>query len=99
MATTVEELTGIINGLTQVIKEQLTQSKLAQGATDKQIQDLTHAVSELTSSSSHVSTTDRPHILRLPQVNLPSFQGKPQEDLTNFLEQLTNLLMSSGVPS
>ena len=99
MATTVEELTGIINGLTQVVKEQLTQSKLAQGATDKQIQDLTHVVSELTSSSSHISTTDRPHTLRLPQVNLPSFQGKPQEDLENFLEQLTNLLMSSGVPS
>ena len=66
MATTVEELTGIINGLTQVVQEQLTQSKLAQGATDKQIHDLTHAVSELTSSSSHVLTTDKSHILRHP---------------------------------
>ena len=32
-------------------------------------------------------------------MNLPSFTGKPNEDLERFLEQLTNLLLLSGVPS
>ena len=32
---TVEELTGLIHGLTDVVKDQITQSKLNQGATDK----------------------------------------------------------------
>ena len=81
--TTVEELTGIINGLIQVVKGQLTQSKLAQGATDKQIQDLTHAVSELTSSSSHVSTTDRPHTLWLPS-EFTIFSGQIPERSGTF---------------
>ena len=98
---TVEELSGVVQGLAQVVKEQITQNKLAQGATDKQIQDLTSAVSELTQSSHSGSThsTERPQTLRLPQVDLPSFTGKPNEDLERFLEQLTNLLLSFGVPS
>ena len=98
---TVEELSGVVQGLAQVVKEQITQNKLAQGATDKQIQNLTSAVSELTQSSHSGSThsTERPQTLRLPQVNLPSFTGRPNEDLERFLEQLTNLLLSSGVPS
>ena len=97
---TVEELSGVVQGLAQVAKEEITQNKLAQGATDKQIQDLRSAVNELTQSSHSGSThsTERPQTLRLPQVNLPSFTGKPNEGLERFLEQLTNLLLSSGVP-
>ena len=54
---TVEEFSGVVKGLAQVVKEQITQNKLAQGTTDKQIQDLTSAVSsELTQSSRSGST-------------------------------------------
>ena len=96
---TVEELTRLIHGLTDVVKDQITQSKLNQGATDKQIHDLTKAVSDLTNASPAVSATEHPQTLRLPQVNLPSFTGEPKDDLERFLRQLTTLLISSGVPS
>ena len=57
---------------------------------------MTSAVSELTQSS---HSTERPQTLRLPQVNLPYFTGKPNEDPERFLEQLTNLPLLPGVPS
>ena len=97
---TVEELTGLTHGLTDVIKDQTTQSKLYQGATDQQIEGLAKAVSDLTNTSPAASTTtERLQTLPLPQVNLPSFNGETKNDSECFLEQLTTLLISSGVPS
>ena len=74
---TVEELSGVVQGLAQVVKEQITQNKLAQGATDKQIQDLTSAVSELTQSSHSGSThsMERPHTLHLPLFHRQAKRG------------------------
>ena len=97
----VEELTGIVQGLAGVVKDQLTQFKLNQGETEKQIQDLCKAVSDLTNTSSTASsavsvTNERPQTLRLPQVNLPSFAGQRKDDLERFLDQLTTLLTYSG---
>ena len=93
-------LTELIHGLTDVVKDQITQSKLNQGATDQQIQDLTKVVNDLANTSSAASTTtERPQILRLPQVNLPSFNGQKDDDLERFLEQSIILLISSYVPS
>ena len=94
---TVEGLTGLIHGLTDVVKDQITQSTLNQGPTDKQIHELTKAVSDLTNAA--VSATECPQPLQLPQVNLPSFTGEPKDDLEPFLRQLTTLLTSSCVPS
>ena len=82
---TVEELTGMICGLTDVVKDQITQSKLNQGATDKQIHDLTKAVSDLTNASPAVSATECPQPSWLPQVNLLSFTGEPKDNLGHFL--------------
>ena len=56
-------------------------------------------VSDLTNASPAVSATERPQPLRLLQVNFPSFIGEPKDDLECFLQQLTTLLISSGVPS
>ena len=53
----------------------------------------------MTNTSPAVSATERPQPLRLPQVNLPSFTGEQIDDLERFLQQLTTLLISSGVPS
>ena len=93
-------LTELIHGLTDIIKDQITQSKLNQGATGPQIQDLTKVVNDFANTSPAASTTtERPKILRLPQVNLSSFNGQPDDDLERFLEQSTILLISSGVPS
>ena len=89
---TVEELTGLIHGLTDVVKDQITQSKLNQGATDKQIHDLTKAVSDLTNASPAVSATERPQTLRLPQVNLPCFTGEPKDDLERFFTAINNFI-------
>ena len=82
---TVEELTGLIRGLTDVVKDQITQSKLNQGATDKQIHDLIKAVSDLTNTSPAVSATECPEPPCLPQVNLLSFTGEPKDNLGRVL--------------
>ena len=82
---TVEELTGLTRGLTDVVKDQITQSKLNQGATDKQIHDLTKAVCDLTNTSPAVSATECPQLSCLPKVNLLSFTGEPKDNLGRFL--------------
>ena len=99
--SSVEELRGLIDGLTQVVKGHLSIAKSAQGKTDSQLNQLAQSVSDLrvslptcTSSSSSSNSS-----LRLPQITLPTFHGKPKEDLERFLEKLTNLLQPSGVPS
>ena len=45
-------------------------------------------------NSSSVSTS-----LRLPQVTLPVYKGRPNENLNRFTNTLASLLKSSGVPS
>ena len=89
---TVEELTGLILDLTDVVKDRITRSKLNLGATDKQIHNLTKAVSDLTNASPAVSATERPQPLRLPQVNLPSFTGEPKHDLKRFFTAINNFI-------
>ena len=97
----VEELRGLIDGLTQVVKEHLNITKSAQAETDSQLNQLAESVSDLTVSiptgTSSPSSSNSPP--RLPQITLPTFHGKLKVDLERFLEKLTNLLQSSGVPS
>jgi hypothetical protein len=93
---TVEELTGLVKGLADVVKSQLTNQHDAQEANRQHIEALAKTVADLATnspSSSHVDT------LKLPQVVLPRYTGKPDEQLDRFLHQLTTLLKSSGVPA
>ena len=88
-----EEVLGLVSGLASVVKEQQIAAKDVSSQTQQQIQDLSHAVHELSQS---VRTKDVSHSsLRLPQLTLPEFTGK--ENLDRFAEQLTNVLSSSGV--
>ena len=91
-------MTGLIHGLTDVVKDQITLSKLNQGATDKKTHDLTKAVSDLTNASPAANaTTERPQTLRSSQVNLLSYIGEPKDGLERFPEQLNTLLISNLV--
>jgi hypothetical protein len=79
---TVEELTGIVKGLADVVKSQLTNQHDAQEANWQHIEALAKTVADLATnspSSSHVDT------LKLPQVVLPCYTGKPDEQLDRFL--------------
>ena len=48
--------------------------------------------------ASHSASSSNVDTLKLPQVVLPRYTGKPEEQLDRFLDQLTTLLKSSGVP-
>jgi hypothetical protein len=93
--TTVEELTGIVKGLADVVKSQLSSQHEAQEVNRQHIEALAKTVSDLASNSTNTSSVDT---LKLPQVVLPRYTGKPEEQLDRFLDQLTTLLKSSGVP-
>ena len=93
---TIEELTGIVKGLADVVKSQLSSQHEAQEAKRQHIDALAKTVSEFASHSASSSNVDT---LKLPQVVLPRYTGKPEEQLDRFLDQLTTLLKSSGVPS
>ena len=97
----VKELRGLIDGLKQEVKEHPNITKSAQETTDSQLNQLAQSASNLTVSlptgTSSPSSSNSP--FHLPQITLPTFHGKPKEDLEHFLEKLTNLLQSSGVPS
>ena len=93
---TIEELSGIVKGLADVVKSQLTNQHDAQEANRQHVEALAKTVADLATnspSSSHVDT------LKLPQVVLPRYTGKPDEQLDRFPDQLTTLLKYSGVPA
>ena len=92
---TIEELTGIVKGLADVVKSQLSSQHEAQEANRQHIDALAKTVSEMASHSASSSNVDT---LKLPQVVLPLYTDKPEEQLDRFLDQLTTLLKSSGVP-
>ena len=93
--TTVEELTGFVKGLADIVKSQLSSQHEAQEVNRQHIEALAKTVSDLASNSTNTSSVDT---LKLPQVVLPRYTGKPEEQLDRFLDQLTTLLKSSGVP-
>ena len=93
MSTKIEEVVGLVSGLAAVVKDQQTAAKDVTSETQKQIQDLSKAVHDLSQSLRSKDTSSSP--LRLPQLCLPEFTGK--ENLNRFAEQLTNVLLSSGV--
>ena len=91
---TIEELTGIVKGLADVVKSPLLSQHEAQEANRQHIDALAKTVSERASHSASSSNVDT---LKLPQVVLPRYTGKPEEQLDRFLDQLPALLKSSGV--
>ena len=92
---TIEELTGLVKGLADVLKSQLSSQHEAQDANRQHIDALAKTVSEMATHSASSSNVD---ILKLPQVVLPRYTGKPEEQLDCFLDQLTTVLKSCGVP-
>ena len=93
MSIKVEEVLGLVNGLAAVVKDQQTVAKDVTSETQKQIQDLSKAVHDLSQTMRSKDASSSP--LRLPQLTFPEFTGK--ENLDRFAEQLTNVLVSSGV--
>ena len=97
LAQDVAELSGIIKGLTEVVKQQATN----QNTTSKHIDDLAKQIKDV----SEGSTPHQPNpghgqqSLRLPQVQLLKFEGKISDDLDRFIEQFNSLIKSSSVSS
>ena len=91
--STIEEVLGVIQGLARVVKDQQATNRDLITNTQKQIDDLTSAVQELSAAvGKQDNASSSP--LRLPQITLPEFTGK--ENLDRFTEQLTHVLLSSG---
>ena len=82
-----EELLGLIQGLTSAIKVTPDNQK----TTQQNIQDIANTVKDLTTSKpSHNDS------LRLPPVNLPTYKGDPTEELEQFLEHFTGIITTSA---
>ena len=97
MAQDVAELSGIIKGLTEVVKQQAS----TQNTTSKHTDDLakqTKDVSEVSTPQHATPGHGHQSHLRLPQVQLPKFEGKISDDLNRFLEQFNSLIKCSGSP-
>ena len=96
LAQDVAELSGIIKGLTEVVKQQASN----QNTTSKHIDDLAKQTKDVSEGSTPQHPTPghghQSH-LRPSQVQLPKFEGKISDDLHRFLEQFTSLIKSSGV--
>ena len=100
--TTTEELLGLIKGLGEAVKGHLK----AHSKSQAELQQLTAAVGNLVEISSNSHSESVPQdsssvsrSLRLPQVTLPVYKGRPNANLNRFTNTLTSLLKSSGVPS
>ena len=93
--TSSEELFGLIHGLAGAIRDQHASSKDTIASTQQQIQDLSQAVAE--SSTSVRSRDPGQATLRLPPLSLPEFTGG--EYIDRFAEQLTQVLHSSNIHS
>ena len=99
MAST-KELNGLIRGLADVVQTQQKTNADAFKQTTEQLQNLLSTVEGLSKSIapqavSVLSHADAAPGLRLPHITLPVFTGKKNFDC--FVEQITNLLQSSGV--
>ena len=70
------------------MKSQLSSQHEAQEANHQHIDALAKTVSEMAFHSASSSNVDT---LKLPQVVLPHYTGKPEEQLDRFLDQLTTL--------
>ena len=97
LAQDVAELSGIIKGLTEVVKQQATN----QNTTSKHIDDLAKQIKDISEGSTphQANPCHGQQSLRLPQVQLPKFKGKISDDLDHFIEQFNSLIKSSGVSS
>ena len=98
---TVEELTGLLKGLADVVKSQKQANSTALQQTKEQLQNLSSTAEALSKTiTPHTTLTQSTNAsqagLRLPNIALPVFTGK--ETLDRFIEQLKSLLHSSGVP-
>ena len=98
---TVEELTGLLKSLADVVKSQQQANATALQQTTEQLQNLSSAVETLSKTiitpqtTQRQSSNDSPAGLRLPNITLPIYTGK--ENLDRFIDQITSLLQSSGV--
>ena len=97
--TTTEELLGLIKGLGEAVKDQLK----AHSESQAKLQQLAAAVGNLVKNSSNSHPESVPQnsssvstSLRLPQVTLSVYKGRPNENLNHFTNTLTSLLKSSG---
>ena len=93
---TVEELTGLLKGLADVVKSQQQANATALQQTTEQLQNLSSTVETLSKtiitpqSTPTQSSNDSPAGLRLPNITLPIYTGK--ENLDRFIDQITSLL-------
>ena len=93
-----EEATGLIQGLADVVKNQQQLQNTATQKTTEQLQTLSdtvaHLAQNLPSASPSIIQTNG---LRLPNLILPIYTGR--EHLDRFITQLESILKSSNVPS
>ena len=96
MMATVDETVGLIKGLAEVVKPQQLAQTQAYKETTEQLQQLSSTVEALSKSILPQALHGNDALgLRLPNATLPVFTGR--ENLDRFIEQITNLLRSSGV--
>ena len=88
-----EETLGLIKGLAAVVRDQNAAIK----SRADELTQLASAVKDLSTYVGQSSSTHPSSSLRLPNLTLPEFTGT--EDLDRFLEQFTQVLQSSGVPT
>ena len=93
-----EEATGLIQGLADVVKNQQQLQNTAIQKTTEQLQTLSDTVANLAqnlpSASPSIIQTNG---LRFPNLILPIYTGR--EHLDRFITQLESILKSSNVPS
>ena len=98
---TVEELTGLLKGLADVVKSQQQANATALQQTTEQLQNLSSTVETLSKTiitpqmMPTQSSNDSPAGQHLPNITLPIYTRK--ENLDRFIDQITSLLQSSGV--
>ncbi len=76
-----------LKGLGDVVKSQLSCQHKAHEVNRQKIEALAKTVSDLASNSMNTSSINT---LKLPQVVLPRYTGKPEEQLDCLLDQLTS---------
>ena len=89
--TTPKEVLGLVKGLADVVHTQQKAQKETLDESNKQINNFANSVKIITKTKQH-----GPFGLKLPQINLPKYHGRPEEDLERFIEQLRSTLESSN---
>ena len=85
---TPEELLGLIQGLTSAVKATHDNQK----TTQQYIQEIADTVKNLaTTKPSHN------YSLRLPPVNVPTYEGKPTKKLERFLEHFKGIITTAAI--